>query len=122
MSVATFQTEVARKESMPDVTSIRIRGRVNRHDGPRLREFLLREIAETPTPKLIFELSGIQEIDTAGAAVLVEALIAAREAGKTVLMCSPSDPVMRMFQLAGFEDVLEHCTANPDDTYRRIMV
>ena len=115
-----FQTEVARKESMPDVTSIRVRGRVTYHEGAQLRDFLIAEISRISTSKLILELSGIEEFDTAGAAVLVEALLAAKKVKKTILMCSPSAPVMRVFRLAGFEDILERCTSSPADTLRRL--
>jgi anti-anti-sigma factor len=120
MADPAFQTEVAHKESMPDVTSIRIRGRVTYHEGAQLRDFLISEISRVSTPKLILELSGIEEFDTAGAAVLVETLITAQKSRKIILMCSPSKPVMRVFRLAGFEDILERCTASPDDTLRRL--
>jgi anti-anti-sigma factor len=117
---AAFQTEVAHKESMPDVTSIRIRGRVTHDEGARLRDFLIGEVSQVSTPKLILELSGIDVFDTAGAAVLVETLLTARKLQKTILMCSPSDPVMRVFRLAGFEDVLERCTRSPEETMQRL--
>ena len=55
------------------------------------------------------------------AAVLVEALMAAKRRGLRLLLCSPSESVLRMFRLAGFEEVLDHCCSTPEETRRRLL-
>ena len=121
MTEAAFQTEVALNPEMVDVSSIRVRGRATYEESVDLRRSILDEVAATERPKLVLELSGIREIDTAGAAVLVEAVMAAKKRGVRILLCSPSESVTRMFRLAGFEEVLDYCCPNPAETRRRLL-
>ena len=69
----------------------------------------------------MLELGGIESIDTSGAAVIAEVFKAGISDGKHVLLCSPSEVVLRIFRLAGFEDVLNHCCSDPQETWRRLQ-
>ena len=121
MSEPAFQTEVSLNPEMLDVSSIRVRGRATLEESGGLRRSILDEIAVAERPKLVLELSGIRQIDTAGAAVLVEAVMAAKKRGVRILLCSPSESVTNMFRLAGFEEVLDYCCPNPQETRRRLL-
>lgn len=121
MSEAAFQTETAPDPELADVSTIRVRGRATYDQSLELRRSILEQVAAADRPKLVLSLGGIEEIDTAGAAVLVEAVMAAKKRGVRILLCSPSESVTRMFRLAGFAEVLDHCCPNPAETRRRLL-
>ena len=121
MTVPAFETEVSQVPDIPDACTIRVRGKATYDDAPELRESILGEISRASAVKVVLELSGIEEIDTAGAAVLVEALRLAHKRGQRLLLCSPSESVLRMFRLAGFEDVLDYCCSTPEEALQRLI-
>ena len=68
----------------------------------------------------VLELSGVQAIDTAGAAVLVEVWMAGRERGRHVVLCAPSPSVVELFRLGGFEQILHDCCPSPQAARDRL--
>ena len=116
-----FQTEVTTIPEMPEAGTIHLRGRVTLEDAAEARQTLLEELDKIGGTKVVFELSGIEAIDTSGAAVLAEALRVGLDRGQRVLLCSPSAAVMEIFRLAGFQDVLDHCCSDPQETWRRLQ-
>ena len=116
----TFQAEARNTEGLADTREIRIQGRVTFDEAPELRKAILGEVEQTTARRLILELGGIDNMDTSGAAVLAEALRAGQNKGMRVLLCSPSESVIRIFRLAGFVDVLDHCCAGWEETRRRL--
>jgi anti-anti-sigma factor len=116
-----FQTEVLPIEAMPEAGAIRLRGAATYREVPALRSVLLEEVGKHEGTKLVLELAGIEKFDTAGAAVLAEVLKAGLDRGLRVLLCSPSPAVVNIFRLAGFDSVLDHCCANPDETWSRLQ-
>lgn len=121
MDGAAFQTEVAPTDGMPEAGTIRLRGTVTYREAPEVRSVLLEEVRKHAGNKLVLALGGIERIDTAGAAVLAEALRAGLDRGLHVLLCSPSPAVINIFRLAGFDSVLDHCCENPDVTWSRLQ-
>ncbi|MHC4066419.1 MAG: STAS domain-containing protein [Planctomycetota bacterium] len=121
MLEAAFRTEVTQVAEMPEAGTIHLEGRVTYEEAPDVRVALLDEVGKQTGTKVVLELAGIEDIDTAGAAVLAEALKFGLTRGMRVLLCSPSESVMRIFRLAGFEDVLGHCCADPQETWRRLQ-
>ncbi len=121
LETSAFQTELVPIPEMPEATTLRLRGRVTTKEAPELRDYILGEISSMSATKLVLQLSGIKEIDTSGAAVLAEALKFGQNKGLRVLLCSPSPPVMNIFQLAGFEEVLGQCCNDPQETWRRLQ-
>jgi anti-anti-sigma factor len=121
MQASAFETEVASVPGIPDAMTVRIKGTVRYPDVPALRKRVLDEISISAADKIVLELGAVQEMDTSGAAVLVEALLAGREQNKRILLCSPSESVLRLFRLAGFEEALKACCPTPQETRRRLL-
>lgn len=121
MAEPAFRTQTERVEDVPDATTIHLEGRATLEDAAGLRESLLAEVSATPSAKIVLELSRVEDMDTAGAAVLVEALALGHRRGRRMLLCSPSESVVRRFRLAGFEEVLDYTCATPDETRRRLL-
>ncbi len=121
MATPAFRTEVTSIPQMPEATTVHLRGRVTADEAPGLREHILGELRKTAATKLVLELASVEQIDTAGAAVLAEALKFGQNRGMRVLLCSPSEPVMRIFRLAGFDEVLTQCCSDPQETWQRLQ-
>jgi anti-anti-sigma factor len=120
-TMESLRTSVLEVPELTDVIAISVHGHVSYRNASELRQALLREIAKSWASRVVIELGSVRKMDTAGAAVLVEALMLGRKRGKQMLLCTPSESVMRTFRLAGLEDVLEACCPNPDETRRRLM-
>ena len=116
-----YSTQIQTLDEMPEARTIHVRGSVTLEEAPEFRDEVLGEVARTAASKVVLELAGIDRMDTSGAAVLAEALKVGESRGLRVLLCSPSEPVMRIFRLAGFEEVLGACCADPAETYRRLI-
>ena len=86
-----------------------------------MRRNLLNALEETTADKMVLSLAGVVTMDTAGAAVLAEVVKRATERDIRVLLCSPSEAVMRIFRLAGFGEILSRACADPTETRRRLL-
>lgn len=115
-----FETEMLPVPGLDDASSVVVRGRATHAEAPALRPQLLDRVEAATTPKLVLYLGEVERMDTAGAAVLVEALRLGHEQGKRVLICSASPSVLRIFRLAGLEEALQFCTSCPEETQRRL--
>ncbi len=117
----SVETQTAPIPEMPGAETVHVRGRVTWLEGPQVRKTLLGQMSSTSASKVVLELADVEEIDTAGAAVLAEVLKFGMNLGKRVLLCSPSEPVLRIFRLAGFDDVLNQCCSDPQETWQRLQ-
>ena len=121
MPEQSFQTAAQPLPGVPDAATVLVRGRVTYREAPEFRTALLREIAGAAAARLVLELGQVDEMDTAGAAVLAEALKRGQQRGLRVLLCGASESVLRTFRLAGFEDVLGQCCSSVEETRRRLL-
>ena len=80
---------------------LRVVGPATHRQGIRLRTALM-EGLDSGAESLRVDLSGIDEMDTAALAILVETLMEARKRGVAVDLCRPSAAAERVFQLASF--------------------
>jgi anti-anti-sigma factor len=89
-------------------------------DAAQLRAILFEMLRRDAPHHVVIELGALERIDTAGVAVLVEGLIAARATGQEMLLCEPSDTVRATFELAGLQEALRSCCQCPKDVESRI--
>jgi anti-anti-sigma factor len=106
---SAFQTEIEPMRNRPEVSILRVRGNVTFEDAPKFRERLLNEVADTQASALVVNLGAVETMSSAGAAVLIEGLLASRDRGLRMFLCGPSDSVLQTFRLAGLGDALEVC-------------
>ncbi len=97
-----------RTEIEPRTNVLTVRGRVTHREAPLLRRRLFAAIDDS-RERLVVALEGVETMDTAAVAVLVEGLLATRQKSTEIFFCTPSASVRAVFKLAGLEQALERC-------------
>ena len=120
MTAPAFHAAVKPIEGLPQASTMTLAGRVTLDEASAARDEILGWLASTDAERIVMELSSVEKMDTSGAAVLAEAIRVGQDRGQRILLCSPSESVLKIFQLAGFEEVLQCCCADPEETHRRL--
>jgi anti-anti-sigma factor len=97
-----------------------LRGGIDYTSAPRLRADLFEAVEEVGEGPILVDLTAVRSIDTAGMAVLVEALVASEERGGRLLLCGAGEAVRKVFRLAGLQKALESCTSCREEAERRL--
>ena len=121
MTVPAFRADAAPLEGVPDAGAFRLGGRFTMDEAPEARRQILDGLRDSDASRIVLELSAVEQMDTSGAAVLAEAVKFAESHGKNIVLCHPSESVLRIFRLAGFEEVLRCCCNDVAETRRRLM-
>ena len=121
MNNLPFETEIRTVAGLEDASTLHVRGRIRYAQAVAFRQAILDWVTRSPASRLIIELDDVEEMDTSGVAVLVESLVFGRDRSKQMLLCSPSESVMRLFRLAGFEEALKACCPSPAEALRRLQ-
>ncbi len=116
-----FQLVLAPVEEVPDTNVIRISGKIGYPEAPELRSRILSLMTKSGSRRIVLELSEVERMDTAGVAVLVESLRVGTRRGLRVVLCHPSDSVIRIFQLAGIQDALGACCRTVEEVHTKLM-
>lgn len=83
---------------------IRPHGDVDLSSSPDLRAALQEVIARNPATAVV-DLAGVAYMDSSGVATLVEALQLARQGGSRLVLCSLSNRVQSIFQIARLDAI-----------------
>jgi anti-anti-sigma factor len=109
-----FEHFTARTERDGDDTIMRLDGELDMSGTFVLEPQLDKLAAETMEGDVLFDLRGVEFIDSTGLAALVGANERLRDAGVRTRFVRGSDDVQRVFQIAGFDEVLEFVDPQPD--------
>ena len=116
-----LSTEVRSLTFARSAAALVIRGRATLDEFTELRRSVLTVVAQTEVEVLVLSLGDVEAMDSAGAAILIEAIELSRKRKLKLLLCSPSPSVARMFRLAGIEDALDCCCNTPEETKVRVL-
>ena len=116
---APFRTELS---IIPEIGAFHLQvfGTITFEEAPNLREAIFSTLKEKGDRPLVVELGGVDRMDTAGVAALLEGLIESRRRNRPYFLCGPSDSVLRIFRLAGLPDALESCCRGPEEVRERL--
>lgn len=84
-----------------------VSGDVDLYTSPELRNAILKAIPKTKCESFAVDLSGVGYMDSSGVATLVEGLKASGEHHVTFFLVAPSNPVMKVLQLARLDSVFQ---------------
>ncbi|RNC81022.1 MAG: anti-sigma factor antagonist [Phycisphaera sp.] len=91
-------------------TILRPIGDVDLSRSPSLRNNI-RKVFENPPEKVIVELSEVSYMDSSGVATLVEAMQLSRKSNAKLVLCSMTERVFSIFEIARLDQVF---TIRPD--------
>lgn len=115
----TLQTELS-GPCDAGVCVLSLSGGIDYRSAPELRERVFGALDRAGDGSLLVDLAELRSIDTAGMAVLVEALVASRDRRTKLFLCGAGEAVRKVFRLAGLQEVLEHCTSCREEAERRL--
>jgi anti-anti-sigma factor len=98
--------EVRKGDGLAVVT---LRGELDAHDAPRLRELFARAIGELSgieRPRLVLDLTAVAFLDSTALGSIIGAVRRAREAGGELTLVLPTSPARRIFEITGLDTVL----------------
>lgn len=93
---------------------VTLRGELDAHDAPRLRELFAAAVAEiqgTTRPRLVVDLTGVAFLDSTALGTVVGAVRRVREADGELRIVLPDSAARRIFEITGLDEVLDvHAT------------
>lgn len=87
-----------------DLTVIAVKGEVDLYTAPSLKERIADLVSGGKT-KLAVELAGVEFMDSTGLGVLIGALKRCREAGGSLSLVAPREPVIKVLSITGLDKV-----------------
>ena len=93
----------------PTTATLRLSGNASFREAAELRRMVFAAIDEAGDGNLVVQLEDVDRIDTAGMAVLLEALKATHDRGPDLYLVGAGESVRKVFELAGYEDALVRC-------------
>ena len=96
-----------------------LQGRVTLTEAGHMRQRLMSAIDGTQRDGyLLVDLGGVEEMDTAALAVLVEGIAAGKERHRPVVVCGPSERLLDLFRLTGLEGSICNCGSCREEAER----
>ena len=103
-AVISLQASTSRIE--PDIVVVRVSGNMTSSDGQLVIEPLVTDLLNENERKLIFDLSGVEHMDSTGANVVIQCFLAVRDAGGALRVASASARVARLFKMTRLDAVI----------------
>jgi anti-anti-sigma factor len=97
----------AHTESKGDKAVVRLDGELDMAGTFRLEPQLDAIVADPPSSEVLFDLRGLEFVDSTGLSALIGAHERLRGAGVRTRFVRGSDDVQRVFTVAGFDGVLD---------------
>lgn len=103
--VATFSVDI---EHAPAGTVLHLRGVLDAHTSPEF-ERALSGLMQGGHSRAVLDFGGVDYVSSAGFGVLLGAIHGFRLEGAEIKVAAMSDPIRRIFNMLGFQRVLEVC-------------
>ena len=99
----SLQLQTTRVE--PDIVVVHLSGSITLK-SENIAEPLVTDLLNQNEKKLIFDLTGIEEIDSTGLKIIIQCFLAAQRAGGGLRVAGPSARAARLFQITRLDTVL----------------
>ena len=87
------------------IVSISIKGRLEADSSPEA-EKVVREVLRGPTTRLLFNLSGLEYLSSAGLRVVLTAAKEMKRRDGKIVLCSLNEFVKEIFEVSGFQSLI----------------
>ena len=99
----SLQIKTTRVE--PDIVVVHLNGRMTSRLGSGIVEPVVTDLLNQNHKKLIFDLTGVEEIDSTGANIIIECFLAVRKAGGGLRLAGASPRTARLFKITRLDTV-----------------
>lgn len=89
-----------------DWTVVDVKGEVDLYTAPRLKT-LLTDITAGGRSNVAVDFAGVEFMDSTGLGVLISGLKRCREAGGTLALVAPTEPVRKVLTITGLDQVFD---------------
>jgi anti-sigma B factor antagonist len=103
-AVVSLQIQTTRVA--PDIVVVHLNGRMTTRVDNRVVEPVVTDLLNQGGRKFIFDLTGVEEIDSTGANILIHCFMAAQKAGAGLRVAGASAKVARLFKITRLDTVL----------------
>lgn len=93
-------------EVMGKVLIVRLIGELDHYYSEQVKEFVEKEMESNQTQHLVWNLSGLQFMDSSGLGVILGRYRQVNEMGGSVTVCGLNTQVKRLFQLSGLFKIM----------------
>ena len=93
----------------PDIVVVRLLGNLTVTSEGHLVEPLLKDLLQQGTRKLIFDLRGVEHMDSSGVELIYSCSSAVRAAGGQLRLAGASKRVLRLFSITRLDTVMSFC-------------
>ena len=90
-----------------ETLTVRIKGEIDHHNAVRIRQSIDTEIYSARPKKVIFNLSGVDFMDSSGLGLILGRFASVRDVGGELVVMNPNKNVMKILKLAGAERILK---------------
>ena len=90
-----------------DELRVRICGEIDHHNAVMIRRDIDSEIYSVRPKRLVFDLSGVDFMDSSGLGLILGRFASVRDVGGELVVLNPNKSVMKILKLAGAERILK---------------
>jgi anti-anti-sigma factor len=112
MSEKKISDLIASARHEGDAAIVAIRGEIDLHNSPELRNHMLKHLADTSIKRLILNLSEVPYMDSSAIAVFVEGLQKLRKIGGKIYLTNLQPRVKGLLEIARLDTIFIVC---PDE-------
>jgi anti-sigma B factor antagonist len=98
--------QIDKKRIEPDITVLEFTGKIVLGRETQRIEWMVEELLRQNERKVIFDLTNVDYIDSAGLGVITSCFGKARECGGALRLAGASDRVMQIFKMTGLDAIL----------------
>lgn len=88
-----------------DLTVVTVKGEVDLYTAPSLKERIA-DLVSSGRTRIAVNLAGVEFMDSSGLGVLIGGLKRCKEAGGSLALVAPREPVMKVLAITGLDKVL----------------
>lgn len=90
-----------------DMLTVIIKGEIDHHRAPAIREAIDRDVFFYRTPKVVLDLSSIDFMDSSGLGLILGRYRKIKDMGSELILKDPTEEIMKIIKLSGVDKFIK---------------
>ena len=90
-----------------DTLAVSIKGEIDHHSAPSIREAIDRDVFFYRTPKVVLDLSSIDFMDSSGLGLILGRYRKIKDMGSELILKDPTEEIMKIIKLSGVDKFIK---------------